>query len=173
MWEGRGGTANGPLGTDVIDLPPGPALAILESPEAPWPKPKGRNDRNVGGSAFHGYKLDAKRQPIFMYRLGNVDVEEQPLPVLKEKGTALARRFSLSAKGQPPSPAVYCLLAAGGKIDTSSSWEWRVDDKLTVLLKAPRDAKPVVREKDGTKQLLLLVKFDPQGNAAFETELSW
>ena len=51
--------------------------------------------------------------------------------------------------------------------------EWRVDDKVTVRLKAPDDPKPVVREKDGTKQLVLPVNFDPEGKATFAVETSW
>jgi hypothetical protein len=146
---------------------------VLDGPDAPWPKPKGRNDRNLGGQ-FRGYKLDAMRQPVFMYRLGPLDVEEQPLPVLKETGTALARRFTLDTKGSTPPQNVYCELAAGAKIEPgSTALEWRVDDKLTLLVKSGADAKPLVREKDGMRQLLLPVKFDADGKAAFELETSW
>jgi len=173
MWEGRGGTANAPLGTDVINLPPGPAIAMLASPDEPWPKPKNRNDRNVGGQ-FRGYRLDKQRQPVFMYRVGAIDVEEQPLPALKENGTVLVRRFTLDAKGATPPQNVYCELAAGAKIEPgSAAGEWRVDDKLTVRVKSPADAKALVREKADGKQVLLPAKFDGQGKATFEVELSW
>ena len=171
MWEGRGGTANGPLGTDVINLPPGPAVAVLESPDAPWPRTRNRNERNVGGK-FEGYRLDARRQPIFRYRVGDVDVEEQPLPVLKDNGTGLARKFSLAAEGEPPT-GVYCLLASGGKIESASQGEWRVDDRLTVRVTSTQGPTPLTREKDGQKQLVLPVRFDVEGKAAVEVEVSW
>jgi hypothetical protein len=173
MWDGRGDTANAPLGTDVFNLPPGPALAVLDSPDAPWPVAKDRNDRNVGGK-FGGYRLDNKQQPIFLYRLGSVEVEEQPLPAVKESGIGLVRRFVLDAKGATPPRNLYCAIAAGAKIEPgAAAGEWRVDDKVTVRVKAPGDPKPVVREKDGAKQLLLPVTFDAQGRAAIESEVSW
>jgi mono/diheme cytochrome c family protein len=172
MWEGRGGSANGPLGTDVLNLPPGPAIAVLGSPSAPWPRPKDRNDRDVGGK-FLGYRVDKLGQPIFRYRVGEVEVEEQPLPLLRENGVAMVRRFSLAAKGKAPAD-VYCLLAAGAKVEAGSgSEEWKVDDKVRVRLNGSDLGSPAVREKDGKKQLLLPVKFDSQGKATFELEIAW
>lgn len=172
MWEGRGGSANAPLGKDVLDLPPGPAIAILDSPDAPWPKPKDRNDRNVGGQ-FRGYRLDKQRQPIFLYRVGAIDVEEQPMPVLRETGVALARKFTLAANGQAPKD-VYCLLASGGKIEPGpAAGEWRVDDKVTLRLDGADAAKAAVREKNGAKQLLLPLQWTADSNAVFVLEVSW
>jgi hypothetical protein len=173
MWEGRGGTANAPLGTDVVNLPPGPSIAVLESPDAPWPKAKDRNARNVGAT-FRGYRLDKQRQPIFLYRVGPIDVEEQPLPVLKENGTALSRRFVLEVKGATPPAGVYGEVAAGTKIELgAAAGEWRVDDKLTVRVKSENNSVPVVREKGGSRQLLLPVKFDAGGKTSFEVETTW
>jgi hypothetical protein len=109
-----------------------------------------------------------------MYRVGQIEVEEQPVPVLKENGTALVRRFSLDAKGVTAQQGVYCELGAGAKIEPgAAAGEWRVDDKLTVRVKTPADSKPMLRETNGTKQLLLRVPFDAQGKAAIEVETSW
>ena len=172
MWEGRGGSHNAPLGRDVLDLPPGAALAVLDSPDAPWPKAKGRNDRDVGGK-FLGYRLDGKGQPVFRYRVGGVEAEEQPLPLLQEAGVGVVRKFTLAAKDGTPS-GLYCLLAAGAKVEPGkAAGEWRVDDKVTVRLKGADASTATVREKDGAGQLLLPVKFDGQGKAAFEVEMSW
>src|SRR6185437_6747547 len=61
MWEGRGGQWLGPLGTDLIKMPPGPSFAFLEHPDSPWPNiPEPVIDdkfRNIGGQ-FKGYELD-------------------------------------------------------------------------------------------------------------------
>src|SRR5687767_4800708 len=90
MWEGRGGAAFGPLGKDVMNLPPGPAFVALAGPDAAWPVAQ---ERNLGGD-FLGYKLDKELQPIFRYRLNGVLIEEQPLPVLKAAGANLLRKFT-------------------------------------------------------------------------------
>jgi hypothetical protein len=109
-----------------------------------------------------------------MYRVGGVDVEEQPLPVLKENGTALSRRFVLDARGAAPPRGVYCEVAAGAKIEAgAAAREWRVDDKLTVRVKGLAGSEPLVREKDGAKQLVLPLTFDADGKSAFEVETTW
>src|SRR4051795_569411 len=87
MWEGRGGQALGPLGTDDLKLPPGPSFAVLANANDPWPAPHGDPDdgniaRNLGGQ-FKGYTFDQNRRPIFHYVLDGVDIHEQPLPVLQ------------------------------------------------------------------------------------------
>ena len=139
MWEGRGGAAYGPLGRDVINLPPGPAVALLPSDDAPWPIAHDRRQRNLGGE-FKGYRLDAQRQPIFMYRLGDVQIEEQPLPVPREGGVVLARKFHLTGP-QPAGGKLYLLAAAGTKIEEVAPEIWKVDDKLTVRVKAPEGCR--------------------------------
>ena len=96
MWEGRGGQHLGPLGTDVIDLPPGPSFAVLGSANAEWPLPKptyhAQVERNLGGH-FKGYVLDKQERPTFEYILNEVTIQEQPLPVLKAGGAELQRKF--------------------------------------------------------------------------------
>ena len=169
MWEGRGGAAYGPLGRDAINLPAGPALAVLGTPDAPWPLPRDRRQRDVGGQ-FKGYRLDAKRQPIFMYQLGDVHVEEQPLPVLKEGGVVLARKFRVTGAA-PAGGQLYFLAAAGSRLEEQSG-AWRVDDKLTVRVTGPDGAQPSLRGRPPTKQLTLPI--DLRGGAAeWQVEISW
>ena len=167
MWDGRGGAAYGPLGKDVIDLPAGPAVAILAQPDAPWPMVL-RRQRNVGGR-FKGYRLDAQRQPIFHYVLGDVDVEEQPMPVLRPGGPVLVRKFHIS--GNPPGAGkVYVLAAAGGKI-AEQGGAWRVDDKLTV--KVTGGARPELRERGAVKQLVVPIELKEGAASDIDVEMAW
>lgn len=175
MWNGRGGNWNGPLGTDVIKMPPGPAIAVLEHPDSPWPELEmGRRDekyRNVGGH-FKGYVLDKDERPTFHYVLDDIDIHEQPMPVLRTARADLVRKFELESK-QPVS-GLYFLAAQGKSIEHKSPGVWLVDDgKLTVTLTS-KDMKlePAVRDSNGHKQLLLPIPFS-NGVAAFEEEMSW
>ena len=169
MWEGRGGAHNAPLGSDVINLPAGAAVAVLPSDDAPWPIARDRRARDVGGQ-FLGYRLDAQRRPVFMYRFGEVEVEELAAPVLREGGVALARSFMIT--GQPPTGRVYVLAAVGAKVEETSPGSWKVDDKLTVRVKTP-GAPPVVRERGPAKQLLVPVELKDGMPASLEIELAW
>jgi hypothetical protein len=151
-------------------MPPGPAVAVLPSDDAPWPVAQDRRQRNVGGQ-FKGYRLDAQRQPIFMYRLGDIAIEEQPLPVPREGGVALARKFHLM--GAPPDAGkLWLLAAAGAKVEQQSPGVWKVDDKLTVRVAAPQGAKEIVR--DGALGKQLLVPLDLKGGgASVEIDMAW
>lgn len=175
MWNGRGGNWNGPLGNDIIDMPPGPAIAVLEHPDSPWPELEmGRRDekyRNVGGH-FKGYVLDKDERPTFHYILDDVDIQEQPLPVLKTARAELDRKFNITSK--QPVNGLYFLAAEGKSIEQKSPGVWSVDGgKLTVTLSS-KDMKlaPSVRESNGHKQLLLPIEF-ANGTASFDEEMSW
>lgn len=173
MWEGRGGEHLGPLGTDIIQLPPGPSFAVLTSPNADWPIPKhtwqNQVERNLGGR-FKGYVLDKEDRPIFHYVLNGIDIHEQPIPVLNASGGMLDRKFKL--KSAQPAKDLYFLAAQGKKIEAKSNGEWTIDGKLTVRL-APDAAgmgKPLIRESAGNSQLLIPVT---GASAHFTLEMQW
>ena len=47
-WTDRGAGAEGPLGDDILQLPPGPGFAVLPKTDAPWPTANPReNGREV------------------------------------------------------------------------------------------------------------------------------
>lgn len=170
MWEGRGGAAFGPLGRDVVNMPAGPAVAALAAPDAPWPIARDRRQRDIGGE-FKGYRLDSQRQPVFMYQLGKVRVEEQPLPVLREGGVVLVRKFRVT--GRPPAAGrLYLLAAAGANVQEQSPGVWRVDDKLAVRVAAPAGARPALRRHGVARQLLVPIDVG-DGAAEFEVEMAW
>jgi mono/diheme cytochrome c family protein len=168
FWEGRGGEHLSPLGQDVIDLPPGPAIAVLNSPGDPWPTPKAK-DRDLGGK-FKGYVLDKNERPTFHYVLKDtIDIHEQPLPKLVASGPQLIRSFHIDSK--EPAGNVYFLAAQGNKIEAKSPTEWVVDGKLTIRLTAEQGTgQPAVRDSNGAQQLLIPVTGK---TSAFSVEMSW
>jgi hypothetical protein len=174
MWEGRGGDHLGPLGTDVIDLPPGPSFAILDSADAAWPIPKKVDHgetRDMGGQ-FKGYILDKEDRPIFHYVLHDVDITEQPLPILKAGGADLERRFHLA--GKSPVKGLNFLAAQGKSIEEKSPGEWVVDGKLKIKVTSGQGVgKPLVRKSGNNMQLLLPIAFDKENASAFSVEMSW
>lgn len=165
QWIGRGGRALGPLGTNILQMPAGPAFAVLADPNAHWPTIDA-DHREVGGQ-FKGYVLDKSESPAFHYILDNVLIEEQPLPDVSGPAT-LVRKFHLTA--QQPVAGLYFLAGAGAKIEAISPNAWRVDEQYTVTLKA--DMKPVIRTDGQIKQLVVPVSF--QNNAAdLEARITW
>lgn len=168
MWDSRGGQSLGPLGPDVINLPPGPSFAVLPAADSPWPTPKA-NERNLGGK-FKGYALDKDDRPVFHYLLNGVQIEEQPMPELKTGGAVLMRKFHLVSKDAPQ--GMYFLAASGRSIDAKSPGEWLVDAKVAVRIDSKAAAKATIREANGVKQLLLPIAFN-DGQASFDVEMSW
>jgi mono/diheme cytochrome c family protein len=168
-WDQRGGQHLSPLGHDIINLPPGPSLAILANPTDPWPVPKGRDDRNLGGR-FKGYALDKEDRPIFHYVLADsIDIQEQPLPLLRSSGPQLVRSFHVSTG--KPDEKLYFLAAQGEKIEAKSPGEYIVDEKITVKFNnATGVGQPIVRDSNNQKQLLLPIT---GATSAFSVEMSW
>ena len=168
-WQGRAGRFFGPYGTDVLNLPPGPAIASLDDIDSPWPS-AGRDDRNVGGR-FLGYRLDEQGRPALRYRLADIVVEEAPIPVPGAGGTDLIRRFRLAA-GSSPGP-VFLLLAEGEEIVPGAEHTWRVDDRLDVSVTSDADLEPIIRESQGVHQLLQRIDLEPNETLNIDLSLSW
>ena len=168
-WSGRAGRFLDPYGDEVIIMPPGPALAFLDSIDSLWPPVK-MTDRNVGGE-FLGYRLDDQRRPIFRYRLGNVDIEENFVPVVSPGGTNLVRRFALEAGAV--SGDMYLLVAEGDEITRNQDGSWVIDGSVTVVVRAPDNVQPIVRTSQGVRQLLLPVGIATNQAVLIEVEISW
>jgi mono/diheme cytochrome c family protein len=156
----RGGAFFDPLGTDVLNLPAGPSFAVLADANALWPIPK-PGDRAAG--AFRGYRTDKSGQITFLYRVGEVDIEESPVAVLRKNGAVLVRKFTL--KGNAPAGLTFSA-AAGNSIESSEPGVWKIDGSLTVRIDPKY--KPIVRSSADVKQLLI-----PAVSGAFELEVSW
>ncbi|MFK7767190.1 MAG: c-type cytochrome [Mariniblastus sp.] len=124
-WTGRGQGYEPPLGENVFQLPEGIVIsAKLESgawPEKPL-KPQ-----------FKGYRFDENRRPIFNYELGDMKVNDQPIPHVVEDRPLLKRKIKIRSSSQA---TVYFLVAKGKKI-TARGNSAIVDDRLRVILNGP------------------------------------
>lgn len=179
VWRGRffdgSGVSSGrtdkffdPLGDDVLDLPPGPALAFLDQQDSPWPRAE-LKDRNLGGR-FRGYRLESSiRQPSFQYQLEDVNVEERIEPVLRAGGAGIARHFEL--RSGVPAHGLYFLAGAGRTIARQKDGSWLIDRKVKIVLSGDvSDVK--VRAGERGKELILRPVF--KGNAAnFRVDIRW
>ncbi len=165
-WTGRAGKYASPLGRSVIELPPGPPFATLESSQAAWPKPDEKRKQVV---EFLGYRFDDQRRPTFAYRLHGVRVHEKPVPVLHPGGAKLARRFELRPVDGPK--RITFLAAQGKTIEKVGTHRWKVDGSRSITLKgASADARK--RSTDGKDRLLLPIRVK-KGGVSFEAILSW
>jgi mono/diheme cytochrome c family protein len=163
-WNGRAGQFKGPLGTDIINLPPGPSFTLAGQP---FPK-AAKTDRNVGGR-FKGYKLDDEHRPIFTYGFSGYMIEEQPVPTLKAGGAVLVRKFKLTPTG-PIKPLKF-RAGFGSKIEKLSDDTWMVDDKIKVTIPASQKLTASIGDADGGKELVLTLP--TKGEVIFELTMSW
>jgi hypothetical protein len=158
----------------------------LAKPDTQWPSPKetfkNQVERNLGGK-FKGYVLDKEDRPIFHYILNDIDIQEQPMPLLKSGGADLLRKFQLSSK--QPVAGLYFLAAEGKQIQPKSPDEWivsttklvgakHVETNLSIRIadKPAGMGHPIIRDFNGVQQLLIPITFD-NGSATFNVEMSW
>lgn len=179
VWRGRffdgSGVSSGrtdkffePLGDDILDLPPGPALAFLDKQDTPWPKAE-LEDRNLGGR-FLGYRLESSnRQPSFRYQLEDVSVEERIEPVMRAGGASISRHFEL--RTEVPAQGLYFLAGAGKTIARQDDGSWLIDGKVKIALSG--DVSDVnVRAGQRGKELILRPEFKG-GFANFKVDIRW
>jgi mono/diheme cytochrome c family protein len=167
-WEGRAGRVSTPAGTSIIDLPPGDALAVLASRDAPWPSITLRH---------LGVERDTARVPFFLSDLaseaGDVRVRESAVPALSGRGVQLRRR--IEAWTEADRSDVFMRVAVGSAIAERGS-SFVIDDALTVTVNVPG---AFVREANGQRELLVPVDFKyfenetPRYKATVEVDLLW
>ena len=168
-WSGRAGQFFGPYSDDVLEMPPGPAIAVLDTPEAPWPQAL-LTDRNLGGE-FRGYRFDDDRRPVFRYVLNEVDINEQLVPVVRAGGANFIRRFTLNtASAEQP---LYLLAAEGAEIIGLEDGTWAVDGRHTVSLSSNHTLVAVVRFSQGAAQLLVSIPVGENEPVTIDLEIKW
>jgi mono/diheme cytochrome c family protein len=182
-WEGRAGKFMQPLSDQQLVLPPGPAILTADQIGDVWPVPQ-KHTRNIGGK-FMGYRLDAKRRPVFRYKIGNVIVEEQPdsSAALRPR---LIRRFTIIPLDGHAEELV--LRAAIGKEIKSHDNGFAINQTETVKFqegtacgpapkRPPTKSKPAkleteIRNTKAGAELLARIKI-PDHPIHFEVEVSW
>lgn len=92
-WEGRAGALQLPPTDEVLDLPEGPPFALLGELDLEWPKTEGRQS----ALQARGRGFDEARRPVFRYSLGDIEIEETPVPGNVDGRAQLVRHFKLKS----------------------------------------------------------------------------
>jgi len=165
-WNGRGNGFQGPLGDDVMTLPPGAPLAVLTKADTVWPTTAAKEQ----GYRFKGYRLDKQRRPTFLYEMPEIQVEDEFVPV---PGEAAGFRRRLSLKASAPVENLYFRVAAAGKIEELPGGWYSIDGQLKVRLSSGEKTLQLTERKIGNRNELLL-KISFSGNeAAVQQEYAW
>ena len=149
-WDNRFTPLAKPLGTDIIQLPTGPAVGRLQEGK-PWPE---------GGLLFRGYRLAKDGTPTLLYRHGKTDITD----TLSPKDDGLRRRMEFSAgEGK-----LWVRLAVANEFFTSERGVWIGANKLTLIAPTAR-----VRTINGKVELIAPIDLKTNDNTVLEVQLSW
>ena len=164
-WTGRGNGFEAPLGDHLITLPPQAPLAILASPNDPWPTGLAREN----GFRFRGYQLDDQQRPGFRYSFGSLNVEDQSVPLIKadDKFVGLQRTLTVSGTN---AGLLYYRAALAGKIEKLSDSEFRIDGFWTMTLSGGE--APALRQAGNQWELLVPLKL-AGGKATLKQSYVW
>ena len=150
LWRGQGSGQARILGKDVVNFPPGPAFAVLESPTAAWPALDATPRKSP--FTFRGYTLDDARWPTLHYDVDGLGVVD----IFSERRDAAGKLFfqrTLKFLAAPPA-GMHFRVAADKVIEQRSEQEFSVGKTLSVRLSAPG----VVRSLAEMKELLVPVR---------------
>lgn len=177
-WEGRGPGRQVPMGDHVLELPPGPPVAVLESPEQPWPD---QNPREAGFQ-FRGYELTAAGVPAFQYTWRDLQVRDETTAVAAVPDAELERRLTVtllspltgtlaadSLASAAQSGRLYVRIASGTDIQRQADG-WQVDGALRLRFAA---SEPVVRRVGERTELLVPVRLQPGQPLEISYRMVW
>jgi hypothetical protein len=148
MWYGRGDGSSRPVGAVQYFGKPIFAVAKLPDLQTNWPMDTtGRNFRPKG------YVLDSHGQPQFCYFTYGVKVTD--VTTVLPNGQGINREIRL----EEASDNLYFRLAEGNSMEKISKKLYLVDNKsYYIRLEDTNGAKPVVRNVDGRKELIVPIR---------------
>ncbi len=159
-WTDRGVGYEPPAGDGVIHLPPGPAFAKLASESEAWPSKSAKQL----GYQFKGYRLATDDRPTFLYRIGDIDVEDQPNAKVGKDVSILTRTVTL--KGQAGAGPLYFRALVAKKIEAKGEGVFRINDEWQMRIEQA-DAR--IRSVGGSMELIIPILFK-DGRASFREE---
>lgn len=172
-WTGRGQGFQSPLGDGVFTPDAAPSIAVLASPESPWPVSK--PDQPAGGQGdgvrFRGYSLDAQGRPTFNWSNGGMRISEKIEPVV-EGGKTMVRR-TLRLAGRPAAGETFFRVAFASKVDEGDSGWLRIDDTWRVRVSGVGVGPAASRTADGKTEVRRPIVWNPGDAAEFVEDLSW
>lgn len=180
VWRGRffdaSGVASGrtdrfygPLGSEELLLP-APAFAVLKDNKSPWPT-IGKGERNIGGD-FLGYRFPKDRRPVFRYKQGGFEIQEQPIPILQPGGAVLKRSFVL-VPGKNPKDLHY-LAWRGKNIKKVAEHKWQ-SGGVGIELRIDMDHDVIIRPAGDQQEMLIFIAANDmkKNTNRFEEIIRW
>lgn len=149
MWHDRGNGTSRPRGSvTTFTKKPVPTLAKLTDANASW-----LADTTGTGFRTKGYMVDDKNRPTFTYMMYGTKVTDA-IKVL-DGGQGLNREISLAT----PVDNVYALLATGvSDVQELSKGVYLIDGQSFYIKFDDLKDKPVIRDANGKKDLVVLVR---------------
>jgi cytochrome c2 len=174
-WFVRAAPPAAPLGDEVVSMPPGVPLAVLDDPQQPWPEATGEE----AGYRFLGYRLDRAGVPTFLYRLGDYEVEDRFQPTA---GGVLKRRLHIerSASGtaqtasqqlEEQAGGLWFRVHAGDDLRRKSPASYTNDDGLTATIPEKPGRRAAFRDGEFSDCILPVEMHN--GEATIEVEYRW
>ena len=144
VFRGQGsGQAHIPS-RERIDLGLGPAFAVLDAPDAPWPDVP----RHTREQQLLGYDLDDARRPTFRYRIaGGFEVTDRVVEARAGDRTALRRTLTIGGDGAGP---VTFRIAHGPDIAATDDGTFRIGDRGVVRVTG---ARPTIAAFEDRREL--------------------
>ena len=169
-WYGRGSGFQVPLGDHVMALVTGVPFAALSSAKTSWPA----QGPKESGYRFRGYRLDQARRPTFLYRFGDIEIEDFSKPIPGKREPELERTLTLvvpraDSKTSAVPANLWYRAAAGAKIETLDKGSYLVDGALRIHVKTNGAAKPLVRKTGNRFELLVQIAFDGNKSKVVQT----
>lgn len=164
-WHQRAGAVQSPGGTDIVELPPGPAVTVLSSDDAPWPMVDGEGA---------GIRRDAARRPYFITRQGALEIAEHAEAFLSEGGSSIRRGFEVTVPRFIG--GVHLRAAVGDRIIEQGDGRFMIDDDLEITV---LEGDGMVRSIDGMQELLVPIRLRQAGDGSghwtgtVKVEVAW
>lgn len=148
MWHSRGDGSSRPSGSVLRFGKPIMALQTLSSADAAWSA-----DTTSTGYRPKGYILDANDRPTFRYQIYNTLVNDMSRIIDGNQG--IHREISI----ENPVANLYLRLAEADTIEMPSEGFYLLNDKSYYLrMDDPGAAKPIIRNSNGHKELIVPVQ---------------
>ena len=148
MWHERGDGSSRAAGAVQYFGKPMLTIEKLTDVNAAW-----ANDTTETGYRPNGYMLDEKDRPTFKYTIYGATVLDM-IRVL-ENGQGIEREISI----QNSTSNLYVRVVVAGSITEISKDLYLINDKSYYLkIDNPSGTKPLIREKNGQKELLFPIQ---------------
>jgi hypothetical protein len=171
-WTGRGQGFQSPLGDGVFTPDAATAIAVLSTPDSPWPAPSGSRVAGQGnGVRFRGYTLDTQGRPSFSWSSDGMQIGEKIEPVVVGGKTGVRRTIRLS--GRPAVGEASFRVALARKVEQGDDDWLRIDDTWRVRVSGTGVGPAVNHTADGKTEIRRPIVWNPDGTAEFVEELSW